>query len=202
MAATKTKIVNRALTLVGARPVSNIDDDDSSEAEAILNVYDISLESILAEELWGFARKRALLTQLVETIPFNVLGEDLNIVYQQPVDAIRIFQVNDPGALWYPEEDKILSDTSNLGIIYTFLQTNTARYKPKFVEAFAHKLASDIAFQILNNKTTARAMLEEYEEITLPRARAENAQTGSTREINDNFILNARKGGPNVKEFS
>jgi len=201
MATSKTKIVNRSLMRVGARPVTNIETDDTEEARIINNLYDIALENILSETLWTFAKKRALLTTTTDTVPFNVDEERLNKVYQRPTDCIRIFHVNDTAADWYEEEDKIVSDTAGLGIVYTFRNENPATYKSYFVTALSDLLASEIAYALLNSTSKSQEMLEVYERISLPKAKAQNAQTGKARGLNDDYWLNSRHGGPNVKEF-
>lgn len=203
MAASKTKIVNRSLILLGARTVTNVDTDDTPESRIVLGVYDISLEEILSDTLWAFAKRRELLATIAdETIPFNIDDERLDVIYQKPAAALRVFGVSDNASDWYVEEDKILSDTAGMGCIFTFLNTDPATYPPYFVTAFSDLLASNIAYPLLNSASKGRDMLERYEKISLPKAKAENAQTGTAQEINDDFWLNSRFGGPNIKENS
>jgi len=200
MATTKTKIVNRAFTKVGSRAAVNIDTDDTEEARVALNLYDIALEEILSDTLWTFATKRALLATTTDTVLFNVDDERLNVVYQRPADALRIFEVSDTAADWYEEEDKIISDTAGLGVRYVFLNTDPATYKPYFASAFSDLLAAHMAFPLLNSRSITGDLYDIYEKISLPKAKAENAQTGTAKEVDDNYWLNARFGGPNVKE--
>lgn len=201
MATDKTQIVNRALTKLGSRAAVNIDTDDTEEARVALNLYDIALENILTDTLWTFAKRRKLLATTIDTVPFNVDDERLNFVYQRPTDCLRIFQTNDTAAIFYEEEDKIISDTGALGIVYTFLNTNPATYKPYFVSAFSDLLAAEMSYPLLNSKSKTEDMYEIYEKFSLPKAKAQNAQTGTAREVNDKYWENARFGGPNIKEF-
>jgi len=201
MATTKTQIVNRAFTQIGARHATNVDTDDTPETRIALNVYDMALENILTDTLWTFAKRRKLLAATLDTVPFNTNGETLGIVYQRPADALRIFEVSDVGADWYEEEDKIVSDTAGLGVIYTFLNKDPATYKPYFATAFSDLLAYEMCYAILNSPSKAKDMFEKYESLSLPKAKSENAQTGKAKEMNDDYWLNARLGGPNVKEF-
>lgn len=202
MAFSKTQIVNKALVKLGARPIVNIDTDDTPESRAANNVYDIALEGMLSEIRWTFATKRALLAQLDETIPFNRDYEILSVIYQRPVDAIRIFEVNDTGADWLEESDRILSDTEGLGVIYAVRNTNTATYPAQFVNAFADLLAAEMAYPILNSVSKSQELMGLYESVSLPKAEAQNSQIGTAKELNDNYWLNARHGGGNVKEHS
>lgn len=198
----KTIIINRALTLLGTKRITNLDTDDTPSSRTALSIYDTSLESVLSECLWGFATKRVLLAQLSDTVAFSNERETLSFVYQVPGDVVRIFETNDTAAYWRQESDKIVSDTSGLGIKYVFLQTNTNLYYPKFVEAFSHKLAADMAYPLLNSKSKTDDMNDLYHRIYLPKAKSENSQVGTAKEVNDDYYLFARFGGPNIQEFS
>lgn len=202
MAFSKAQIINKALVKVGARPIVNLETDDTEESITALNIYDIALEGILSEIQWTFATKRALLATLDEEIVFNREYETLEYIYQRPIDAIRIFGVNDTGADWHEEGDRIVSDTAGLGVIYGFRNENPATYSAQFVNAFSDLLASEFAYPILNSATKARELMEMYEAISLPKAAAQNSQVGTLKELNDRYWTNARHGGPNVREFS
>lgn len=202
MAFTKTQIANRALVKLGARPITNLEDDNTDESITVLNLYDIALESLLSETLWTFATKRVLLAELTDTIAFSRVGETLSYVYQRPNDAIRIFEASDVAATWFEEGDTVVSDTAGLGVRYTYRNENTAVYTPHFVEALSDKLASELAYPLLNSRSKTDDLVMLYEKTSLPKAKSQNAQVGTAKELNDNFFLNARYGGPNIKEFS
>ena len=202
MAFDKTQITNRALVKLGSRPVTDVDLDDTVEAETARNLYDMDLEELLAETLWTFATKRATLALLAETIVFNNERETLAYIYQKPNDVIRIFETSDTAAYWKEEEDTIVSDTSGLGIKYVFRNENPATYPSYFAAALADKLAASMAFPLLNSTAKTSAMIEFYEKVSLPKAQSQNAQIGTPKELNDDYWLNARSGGPNVQEYS
>lgn len=202
MAITKTEIVNNALVRLGERALTDVDTDGTEVSEAILDVYTIALESLLAETLWTFATKRVLLVDSGNPIVYSKDNENLIISYDSPTDLIRIFETNDTGATWLLEEDQILSDTTGLGIRYTFRNEDESTYPTYFIEALSDKLASVLSFKILNSRTQGKDMLDLYLTVSLPSAKAINAQIGTPKIMNDNYYLNARFGGPNVQEFS
>src|SRR5512143_2808035 len=107
MAVTKTAILNKCLTLVGANPVTNID-DEAQNARILNRVYDISLKSILSECCWNFAVKRKLLARSADTVEWYHTDEGETYVYVKPSDMVRIFEVNDVAATWREEGDYIL----------------------------------------------------------------------------------------------
>lgn len=191
MAISKTELINKALTLVGANPITSID-DETNNARIVSRVYEISLRSILSECKWNFATKRVLLSTVTETLAWYYTGDNEAYVYQRPVDVIRIFGTNDSDAIWREEGDYIISDTSGLGVLYVYYLDNPDKYPASFIEAFGDKLAGNIAYMILNDASKAKDMYEKYQTITLPNARAENSQIGKQQYMQDDAWLNAK----------
>ena len=196
MAISRTEIVNKALTLVGASPIVNID-DDTQNARVVNRVYEISLKSILSETAWTFALRRKLLSQVTDTLEWYDPGE--TYVYQRPNECIRIFRANNPNTVWREQEDFIISDTTGLGVEYVWYNNTPSKYRPSFVEAFVDKLCSDVAFMILNSKTVAETFLEKYEKVSLPKALAENAQIGTPHYQKDDAWDLAKQGSSNYE---
>ena len=191
MAITKTELVNKALTLVGANPITNLD-DDSNNARIVNRVYEIALRSILGECKWNFATKRVLLTLSADTLDWYDTGE--TYVYIKPTDMIRIFGTNDDSCTWREEGDYIVSDTSDLGVRYVYYLDTPSKYPASFIEAFIDKLCSDIAYMIVNSATLGDKFKTSYESISLPKARAENSQTGKQQYLKDDAWESAKYG--------
>lgn len=180
--ATKTEILNKALTQVGAAPVTSID-DDSTNAKVMARVYDSSLRSILSECKWNFATKRALLAVSTDSLSWYDTGE--GIVYQKPSDIVRIFGTNSPSAQWREEGDYIVSDTSGLGIRYVYFLETASKFPASFVDAFVDRLSADIAFQIVNSASLGQTYKEVYEKVSLPKAMSQNSQVGIQQTMQD-----------------
>lgn len=180
--ATKTEIINKALTQVGAAPITNID-DDSNNARVMSRVYDTSLRSILSECKWNFATKRSLLSVLSTTLAWYDVGE--TFIYQKPTDVIRIFGVSDKNAAWREEGDEIISDTSALGIRYVYYNDSPSKYPAYFVDALVDKLSSDVAYTIVNSSTLGETYKKLYESISLPKAMSSNSQVGVQQTLQD-----------------
>lgn len=189
MAVTKTSLVNKALTLCGAAPITNIT-DDTNNARIVNRVYEISRKAILTENRWNFATTRTTLSISAETMPWLYINEAY--IYVRPADALRIFGVSDEQASWREEGDLIISDTASLGIRYVYDHDVPSKYPPKFLEAFIDKLCSDISFMILNDGRKAKAFLEKYEKVTLIKAQAENSQTGVQQFVKDDAWENSK----------
>lgn len=195
MATSKVELINKSLTLVGANPITSID-DDTNNARIINRVYDIALRSILSECKWNFATKRQLLVAVTDTLDWYYTGE--TYIYQKPFDSVRIFATNDPNATWREEGDFIISDTGALGILYVQYVDNPDKYPSSFIDAFSDRLCADIAFMALNSLSTATTFQEKYEKVTLPKARAENSQLGTQQTLKDDAWEFAKYGNSNA----
>jgi hypothetical protein len=182
MAVTKTSLVNKALTLCGAAPITNIT-DDTENARIVNRVYEISRRSILTECRWNFATTRTTLSLSADSMAWLYTNEVY--VYVRPADALRIFGVSDDRTEWREEGDYIIADTTGLGIRYVYDHDNPAKYPPKFLDAFIDKLCSDICFMILNSAPKAQAFLEKYKKVSLLNAVSENGQTGVQQYLRD-----------------
>lgn len=182
MSVSKTDIVNKALTLVGATPVTSID-DDTNNARVVSRVYEISLRSILSECKWNFATKRAALSVLADTLAWYDTGE--SIVYQKPTDMIRIFGVSSPNVVWREEGDYIISDTSGLGVRYVYFLDTPSKYPSYFIDALIIRLAADIAYMIVNSKELGEAFTKMYEGVSLTKAMSANSQVGRQQILQD-----------------
>lgn len=187
----KTELVNKALTLVGAKPIVNLD-DDTQNARIVNRVYESSLKSILSETAWNFAIRRKLLA-LVDWEPDWYYSDEL-YVYQRPNLCIRTFGSNDEDAVWREEGDYIISDTSGLGVKFTWFINTPSKYPPFFINAFVDLLCADIAFMIINSKQIAESYVEKYNSLSLPKAMAENSQIGTPQEMKDDAWEKAKLG--------
>ncbi|MFA5499489.1 MAG: hypothetical protein WC404_00240 [Candidatus Omnitrophota bacterium] len=192
MATSKIKIANLALVKIGGKRISSFD-EDSAFARAVKEVYDDARDDVLAEHMWTFAQKRAV---LVQSAIIPVMTEDgMSIVYTPPTDLIKVNFVNIKGAVYRIEENGILSNTEGLKIIYTYRNDNPITYFSKFTSAFVCKLAYDLCFCITESKSKAESLLEEYEKIRLPRAIAADSQQGTPMAPQQDEWLLARQSG-------
>jgi hypothetical protein len=182
MAISKTDILNKALTLVGAAPCTIID-DDTNNARILSRVYETALRSVLQESKWNFATTRCTLSQVSLTDAWTDTGE--TYVYQKPANIIRIWGVSSELATWREEGDYIYSDTASLGLRYVYYLDMPSKYPSFFVDAFVDRLASDIAYAIVNSATLADKFKGLYESASLPKAQSANAQTGIQQSFKD-----------------
>lgn len=181
----QVSIANRALALIGANKITSLS-DGTEEAKAISNMYEGSLRSILSEACWGFALKRENLNRL-NVKPAWGTGN----YFQLPSDYVRVFGVMNDRVKWRIEGDKILADSDEFGILYTYLMMNDAFYTPAFVDAFACRLAFDICFDLTNSSAKQEELINLYRGEYLPVAKSENARDKNVDQVRDDAWVNA-----------
>lgn len=185
-------IINKALILCGANTVSSIT-DDTPNARALNAVYEIARKDFLTENKWTFSTTRSTLST-VATTTFAWLHSEESYAYTKPSASLRIWEMNDERAIWREEGDYILSNTADLAVKYSFDQSDLSKWAPSAISAFIDRLAADICFMILNSATKAADFMAKYEKISLPKAMAENSQTGYQQGVIDDYWANSKYG--------
>lgn len=185
-------ICNHALVLCGASPITSLT-EDSTNARALNAIIENERKSFLTECRWTFALTRTTLATVATTTVFWLHDEEA-YVYSRPSDILRIWQMSDIEAIWREEGDYIISNTASLGTLATRDHAEYGKWRHKTVEAFIDKLCSVISFTILNDKVKSQTFLEKYEKISLPKAMAEDSQTGTHQEPIDDFWLKSKYG--------
>lgn len=191
MAYSKTLIVNKALTLIGATPITAIT-DDTNNARNASRVYEAALRSMLAECKWNFATTRCTLSLSSDEMDWDYTNEVY--VYTRPTNIVRIFGTNDDNATWREEADYIISDTSGLGIIGTYYLDTPSKFPPFFADALIDKLASEMAYSIVNSASLGEKFKMLYEGESLPKAMSANSQIGVQQYLKDDAWEKAKLG--------
>lgn len=185
---TTVGIVNHALLLCGASPITALT-DDTANARAINAVYQNARKSFLTECRWTFATTRSTLATNSTTGLFPWTFDEEGYVYARPGSptfvCLRVWDMSEPTARWREEGDYIISDSASLGARWTWDHEEVGLWRPRAIEAFMDKLCADISYMVLNSTTKAQAFLEKYEKVTLCKATAENSQTGFQQEVID-----------------
>lgn len=173
--ASQVQIVNQALTKLGAARVVDIG-DDTNNARTMRAIYDIKRDAELADQMWTFAIKRALIPASSTAPAFGWAR-----AFPLPTDCLRVVQVGeqfcfydqgeDGEALFQVETDPdtgrsaILTDqASPLALRYISRVTNPGLYPPLFVESFACRLAAESCEQLTQNLSKREAAWAERRE--------------------------------------
>lgn len=147
MAETDVSVSNKAIRLIGANPITALN-DGSTEADIISEFYDNLVADVFGRYPWSFATKKVKL--VASTTPLN----KWNYAHSTPTDMRRLvslYNTDDAGA--FPinryeiqapvDEEEVFSDYEELWADYirTLDESNWPAY---FVTFFSHTLASHI----------------------------------------------------------
>lgn len=158
-AAANIGVVNLALLRIGARPVANLDQDQSREANAARLIFEAELLQVLRAHPWAFATAYEAAPTFVAgttTVPAN---DDWTYAYRYPSDAVFIRRIVDElrrsRADRQPEMHRVGQDATGK-LIFCDRLNPTFEYTARiancvlmsdalFRDAFAWKLASSLA---------------------------------------------------------
>jgi len=166
------QICNLALARLGdSAQVQSINPpDQSAQATYCALFYDMTRQSVLCEHQWGSATKIADLAQTTNTdtrwaysyaVPSDAL--EVNIVFPtgytshllRTTDGVELppytMKVGTSG------RKEIFSDQLNISIQYTYDLEDTTLFHPMFTDAFAWRLAANLAGPILKGDVGAAA---------------------------------------------
>jgi len=192
MSVSKIAICNSALLKVGEERISSID-ENNKRAKILKEQYEKVRDDVLRSHPWNFALKRVQLAQSTATPSYG-----FDYYYVIPSDCLRILEVS-PDMKYQVEGGLLLSDETTVKIRYIAKITDTTHYDPNFVEAFALRLAADIAYPLVNSVNLKQSLLGEYSAF-IQDARTFNGQEGSPQDFAQDYWLNARLGGVSYDE--
>ena len=195
MAKSKTEVCNLAVSWLGGKRITSIDDDTSVEARLCRANYDLSRQAVLEEREWTFAVKRIQLTPLAVEPVFGYKYKFL-----VPSDLLRVIGVYDPldqrvapvGIPYTKEENNILADLQSINIKYMMNLENTNRFPGLFTQALASHIASNIAISLTENNSQFEKMRIMYED-NLNRATTSDSLQGSNEHTETSQLENVRR---------
>lgn len=168
--ASNVEIANRALTKVGARRLISLD-DNTEGGRTVNSMFTIVRDAELREHSWRFSIKRVQQAAQVTTPVFGYAFQ-----YRVPSDSLKLLEVGQfyPGA---DLTDYVGTDTSPYAVENGFILTDypaplPIRYVARiedpslfdalFVEAFACRLAMELAEPLTQSGQKRQLAAEEY----------------------------------------
>lgn len=150
MAATNISICNGALMAIGAERISSL--TESSEEAAVCNERFAHVrDAVLQMFPWNCCTYRKTLTQ-DSTAPIY----DYQYRYLLPTSplcfsVLEVYETDD----WRIEEDYLVTDSSEVNILYIGKNTDPAKYPPYLAELISARLAVDIAYKLTGSSEVA-----------------------------------------------
>ena len=182
-------IAARALTLIGANPISSFA-DVSTEALIANNMYEDVAQASLCQTRWRFATNQAVLNQLT-----NEPTGRFSVAHQLPVDSIMVhaITVSDLLIIYSIYGDKVFSDSSTTDELvadYSFRADETT-WPSYFTLAVEYQLAAIFASSIARDDTLTQVMETKAERL-MAKARNLDSQQQTTRKLVTNRFKNER----------
>lgn len=183
--ATQTSIANRALQLVGYKPISSLQDNDRG-ARAINRAYYPVMEAVLRENYWSFAIQRAVVPASAIKPAFgkaNYFPLPPDFIMLAPPDqnpnytfgAVPVPPVQPNSGLQYSDwqieqmgQDGGLAiatnQTSPLRFRYISNDIQENSFDPYFVEAFSARLAIEVCEELTQSNTKLQELGAMYKQ--------------------------------------
>lgn len=162
-------IANQALSLMGVTvPVDDFD-DDNTEARMCKLWYDQSRRALLTEAEWPFATETATLNQ-ISTDSFEPLRRTYG--YTLPDDLLAIREIWSGNLIDNPRDRirfefevynglrVLVSDETEVSIVYTVDVEDPLQFTPLFIEALAAGLAAKLSMAL--EKGDPNALRDRY----------------------------------------
>jgi len=194
----KVDICNKALNLLGTKSITSL--TESSEQGRRCNmIYDSVRTTVLRDHHWGFAGITETLAQISdETVP----GWDY--LYKYPAKCLKIRKVFENTEDPKPDQvewKEVLSQTSQQRAIaasispayaeYTYDVEDPNLYDPKFIDAFALKLAYELAHALIGSLDKAKEFFNAYL-VSISDAKMHNAGEKNVPAKKTSSYLDAR----------
>lgn len=159
--ASKVQIANKGLQKIGASRIGAFE-ENSNNANAVREVYDMLRQSELQTNYWVFAIKRTTLAAdtatptFGRTYQFTLPGDFLRVAPQDP-SFQRSFSD------WLVEGDKILTtEGSTLNLRYSADITDDEKFSPVFADALSMRIAMELAEPLTQSASKQQAAETQY----------------------------------------
>lgn len=183
MITTTTDVCNLALARLGARRLTDFDDDTTTEAKACRLQFDIIRDSLLRRHQWDFATASVMLEEGADP-PISEYAK----AWDMPADCVRIIRLSS-GDSAKPIQDfarrgrSILTqDYTEIELVYVTNGTEIETWDSLFIQAVMLSLAKAIAGDVTQNPALAQECQQELEALALPAAQTADAREASSGE--------------------
>ena len=170
-------VCNRALSKTGDELIITSLDDDTKPARYCKALYADTRDFVLRSYPWRFALKRYVLAPLKDKPLFGYEYQ-----FSLPSDCLRVWKMAQ-GERYQVEGQRLLTDQNICRFIGISRVENASLFDPMFVEAFALRLAAELAVPLTASATLRDSLAKEYQQFV------QQAKTASAMEgVQDVFV--------------
>lgn len=180
---TETEICNLALSEIGAKLVTNYEEDSTEEARACRLHFAQTRDSLLRRHQWNFAQVRADLSQITGT-PVS----DWDSAWQLPADCVRVISL--PSSTPYAPHQEfsvegrtvLVRDLEAVSLLYVSNAVPVTSWDPLFIDALVLALAAKLAKCLAHDVAMAQAAAASFAQLALPAAFTADARESMSNE--------------------
>ncbi|QDP57960.1 MAG: hypothetical protein Unbinned2189contig1000_45 [Prokaryotic dsDNA virus sp.] len=177
-------ICNSALNLIGASNILDLT-EDSKSARICNQRYAFVRDATFRSHPWNCLLRRATLAPDTETPAF-----DFSKQFSLPNDpyCLRVLQLQDQDLVYKIEGRKILVNSDEVKVLYVARVEDPNEYDQLLVETIVARLASDIAYGLVNS-ASLMVQLNTMYKAKLVEARFVDANEGTPATLNNESSL-------------
>ena len=187
--ASTVEMCNSALNMLGASNIISLT-EDSKNARLLNQRYVSVRDAVFRSHNWNCLIKRIQLAADTDTPAFEYTYQ-----YTLPSDCIRVIRTkysNEVNSdIHKIEGRKLLTDESEIYIMYLARITDVNEYDSLLQEAIAARLAAELAYAITQSSSVTQLMQKTYED-KIREARFLDATEGTADKLEANEFITAR----------
>ena len=178
-------ICNRALDMLGAEPVTSLD-DNTKAARLCARNYGPVRDAVLRAYPWNAVVRRASLAALAEAPAWGYARQFQLPVGPAPEPCLRLLAVageTEFGLRYKIEGGRVLTDeAAPLNILYIARLDDPAALDPLLADAIGTRLAADLSYSLTASAALGQTLMDIYQ-AKLNEARIADAEEGSPDEL-------------------
>lgn len=189
MATSVVEIGANALRLLGADPITSLD-DPTERARLVQAFWPMVRQAVLRAHPWGFATRFATLARLAEGPAWRY-----RYAYQLPTQpyCVRVIETSlDPhDTPWIVSGRTIVTDATSVKIAYVADVTDPGEYDTLFASAVTARLAAELAYPVTASVQVAAGMWQLYQ-ARLAEARHVDSLEASPQRVRSDDLIRVR----------
>jgi len=154
--ATKIDMISNALILLGDLPLNDLDEERDAAVYS-RNLYDGIAKAELSKHYWGFARRKQVLSELVDA----PADKEYQRIYQLPSDMLVLIKTY-PNAYDYQVYGKQIFTNARITSVDYIANVSESQWPPYFEKLMEFALAKDLAIPVRDAATRKQEMQNEY----------------------------------------